>query len=230
MFVLHFPAECRWMQFHSLFFFKHLLFTLSSIPLPMVWMSQPWMSCHVRGNSVVREAKLYFSVKDVFSSCQQTRMHHTLLDSPCSQFPLLSRPLSFPLCLLSLAVQRTDWGYYFTWTEFFCHAVIVKVPPCAQDKSKHFSTAAVYALSTFSTSLTATFHTFFSPFLPEDCWQQIAFLRQSPLLGGICISCAPHYKFNRYCAPSWLSDKRREGGWRSLWQDGHAPKQCFCLN
>lgn len=96
------------------------------------------MSCHVRGNSVVRKAKLYFSVKDVFFSCQQARLHHRLLDSPCSQFPLHSHSLSLPLCLLSLALQRTDWEYYFTWTEFFCHAVIAKVLSRVQDKSKHF--------------------------------------------------------------------------------------------
>lgn len=149
MCVLHFTAECRQMQLHSFwgFFFQHLLFTLPPGPLPVVWVSQPWTSCHVRGNLAVRDAKFYFSVKDVFFPCQQTWLHHTLLDSPCSQFPLLSRSLSLPLCLLSLAVQRTDWGYYFTRTEFFCHAVIVKVPSCAQDKSKHFSLAAINALS-----------------------------------------------------------------------------------
>lgn len=123
-----------WMQTDAasqFVFFNHLLFTLSPSPLPVVWVSQPWMSWHVRGNLAVRDAKFYFSVKDEFFPCQQTWLHHTLLDSPCSQFPLLSRSLSLPLCLLSLAIQRTDWGYYFTRTEFFCHAVIVKVPSCA---------------------------------------------------------------------------------------------------
>lgn len=154
-------------------FFKHLLVTLSSIPLPMVWVSQPWMSCHVRGNLVVTEAKLYFSVKDVFSSCQQTRLHHSFLDSPCSQFPLLSPSLSLPLCLLSSAVQRTNWGNYFTWTEFFCHAVIVEIPSCAQDKSKHFSAAAINALSFYFFHLSLSYiclHTFILPFLHEDCF------------------------------------------------------------
>lgn len=88
--------------------------------------------------------------------------------------------------------------------------------------------------STFSTSPSATFALipsfchFFPGIASVECWKQIAFLRQSPPLGGICISCAPHYKFIRYCAPSSLSEKRRERGWRCLWRDSHAPKQCFC--
>lgn len=109
-----------------------------------------------------------------------------------------------PPCLLSLAVQRTDWGYYFTWSEFFCHAVIAKVPSCVQDKSKHFSTAAINAQSFPPTVLhfppLAHPHLlshFLPPFLPEgrfsvEGWHQIAFLRQSPPLGGLlnlmCIS------------------------------------------
>lgn len=106
----------RWSFTLRVWFFKNLLFTLSSIPLPVVWVSQPWMSCHVRGNSVVREAKLYFAVKDVFFSCQQTRLHHTLLDSPCSQFSLLSRSLTPSLPpILGCTEDRLRILFYLDW-------------------------------------------------------------------------------------------------------------------
>lgn len=162
----------------------------------------------------MREVKLYFSLKGVFFSCQQPRLHQPLLDSPLppppstphasssTQFPSsLPSPLYLspsPFLLLlppsHLKLCRGQIGdIIFSGTEFFCHAVILRVPfcPCVQDRSKTFfyscnqclcpvlqqlgfffctpspflNTQAHVCLHTSDTLLNT--HTFFSPFLPE---------------------------------------------------------------
>lgn len=72
-------------------------------------------------------------------------------------FPYISSA-PFYLCLpLSLSLPPI-WSctedrlrVLFFFAEFFCHAVILKVPfcSCVRDKSKHFSTAAINALALF---------------------------------------------------------------------------------
>lgn len=178
--------------------------------------------------------KVYFSL---------VNRHGCILDSPSQSpsFPLyfflsgfasLSLPLSLSSSLLSGAVQRTDWGYYFSATEFFCHAVILKVPlcSCVQDKSKTFFYSCNQCPSRFSTALPfphlryvcrhvhtlkTHIHSLLCFFLRRwfslERWHQIASLQQSTPLGGICIVFASHYRFNRAnCAPSWVKMMRGE--------------------
>lgn len=235
--------------FSFLCWFLSLLLLLPSLAVPSslsaVWAWRGQMSCYVTGNAAVREVKLYFSLKGVFFSCQQAWLH-PWLPLPISIFSLIFLCFFFFLAsllppslflsssLLSGAVQRTDWGYYFSATEFFCHAVILKVPlcSCVQDKSKTFFYSCNQCPSRFSTALPfphlrhicrhvhtlkTHIHTlsllcfFLRRWFSLERWHQIASLQQSTPLGGICIVFASHYRFNRAnCAPSWVKMMRGE--------------------